>query len=314
MITVRGKEMLFIEAHTHIWKTIDGRRFDTLGNKALSNGRTQIGDEVHQFLPPEWQDLSSPIEVLDLYMEMLGFDKAVLLQTPCYGPQYEYVNAAMAANPGKYASVGIPNPQDRRSYLETARLCLGEYKYKGLKFESPDIPFSMTAPENAFVFETIQKYNAYCMVDLGWGDGPEDFPIADMATVVKRYPDLSFIFPHLGISRFWDPVEHKTNYPSLRRLLDMLETNKNIWFDLSGIPMLVSKFEEYPYPSMGRILRVVQEYGALDRVMWGSDYPTVLKACTYKQHVDCVTNHCDFISDADMEKILGLTAQKVWFS
>ena len=314
MIKLRGKDMLFIEAHTHIWDKLDGRRFDTMTNKPIRCGQTQIGDKVVQFLPPEWYDLRSPFEVYQLYEKRLGFDKAVLLQTPCYGPQYEYVNEVIAKHPGKYVTVGVPDPQDKNSYLETARLCLGEYKYKGLKFESPDIPFDMVAPENAFVFESILEYDAYCMIDLGWDNGPEDFPIDAMHTIVKRYQDLTFIFPHMGISHFWDPKEHNAGYPSLRRTLDMLALNKNIWFDLSGIPMLVSEFEEYPFPAVGRILKVAQEYNALDRVMWGSDYPTAMKASTYKQCVECVTNHCDFISDDDMEKIMGLTAEKVWFS
>lgn len=314
MITVRGKQMLFIEAHTHVWDKLHGRRFDTMKNEPLSCGQTRIGDKIYQFLPPEWNDLRSPFEVYQVYEKKLGFDKAVLLQTPCYGVQYEYINDIMKKYPGKYATVGVPNPQDKKSYLETARLCLGEYKYKGLKFESPDIPFDMVAPENAFVFDTIQEYNAYCMIDLGWDDGPEDFPIDDTQTIVKRYPDLTFVFPHLGISRFWDPGEGKSGYPSLRKMLDMLQWNNNIWFDLSGVPMLVSGFEEYPFPSMQKILRVAQEYNALDRVMWGSDYPTAMKASTYLQTIECVTKHCDFISDDDMEKILGKTAEKVWFS
>ena len=314
MITLRGKDMLFIEAHTHVWDNLDGRRFDTCTNKPIACGQTQIGDTVYQFLPPEWNDLRSPFEIYQVYEKMLGFDKAVMLQTPCYGPQYEYINAIMAKYPGKYATVGVPDPQNKQSYLETAKLCLGEYKYKGLKFECPDIPFDMLAPENAFVFETIRDYNAYCMIDMGWDDGPEDFPIAAMQEVVKRYSDLAFIFPHLGISRFWDIKEHQNNYPSLRKVLDMLAFNQNIWFDLSGIPMLVSKFEEYPCPSVGRILKVVKEYKALDRVMWGSDYPTCLKAATYKQLIDCVAKHCDFLTDDEMENIMGKTADKVWFS
>ncbi len=132
MITLRGKEMLFIEAHTHVWDKLDGRRFNNRPHTPLSCGLTKTDDgEIHRFLPPEWNDLRSPFEIYQSYEKTLGFDKAVLLQTPCYGPQYEYVNAIMAKHPGKYASVGVPNPQDKKSYLETARLCLGEYKYKG---------------------------------------------------------------------------------------------------------------------------------------------------------------------------------------
>lgn len=312
MINVRGKDMLFIEAHAHVWNNIHGRRLDTCRVTPLGYGRVAIDEEEIQFMPPEWADCSCTIDVLQTYEKLLGFDKAVILQTPCYGEQYEYINSILAAHPGRYVSVGIPNPQDKESYLQTAKLCLGDYKYKGLKFEAPDIPFDMAAPENSFVYEEIMKYNAYFVLDLGWGDGPHDFPIEDFLTVAARYPDLKIILPHLGISRLWDPAEHK-NYDSLKKTLSVLERNQNVWFDMSGINMMVDEFDEYPYPTIGNVLKEVQKQGAIDRVMWGTDMPTVLKTSTYKQNITMVTKHCDFLSDDEMENLLGKTAQKVWF-
>lgn len=314
MINVRGKDMLLIEAHCHCWETIHGRRLDTCSVVPLSDGRVKIGDEEVQFMPPEWKDCSCTIDVLQTYEMLLGIDKAVILQTPCYGEQYEYINSIIAKYPDKYRTVGIPNPQDKSSYLETASLCLGKYKYKGLKFEAPDIPFDMTASKNSFVFEEIMKYNAYFMIDLGWGDGPNDYPINDLLVVAKRYPDLKIILPHLGISRIWDPKEHVNNsFDSLKKTLSILEFNNNVWFDMSGIPMMVDAFDEYPYPSIQNVLKVVKEAGVIERVMWGTDMPTVLKTSTYEQNLTMVTKHCDFLNDLELENLLGKTAQKVWF-
>lgn len=313
MIHVRGKDMLLIEAHCHVWKKIHGRRLDTCSVTPLGCGRVAIGDKTIQFMPPEWEDCSCSIEVLQAYEKLLGFDKAVILQTPCYGEQYEYLNSILAKYPNKYATVGIPNPQDKDSYMQTAKLCLGEYGYKGLKFESPDIPFNMADPKNAFVFEEIMKYNRYFMLDLGWDDGPNDYPIDDLLTIAGRYPELKIILPHLGISRMWDPAEHK-NYESLKKTLSILERNNNVWFDMSGIPMMVDSFDEYPYPTIGKVLLEVKKQGAIDRVMWGTDMPTVLKTSTYLQNLTMVTKHCDFLTDDEMENLLGKTAQKVWFA
>lgn len=314
MIHLRRKDMLFVEAHGHVWNKLDGRRFDTKTNKAIGWGQTKIGDDTVQFMPPEFADCRAPIEVMNRYEQLLGFDKVVLLQTPCYGEQYDYINEIIAKNPEKYVSVGVPNPQNKVSYIETAKLCLGEYKYKGLKFESPDIPFDMVASENSFVFEEIMKYNAYFMIDLGWGNGEHDYPIDQLLEVARRYPEMKIMIPHLGISHLWDPKEHKEQkYDCLKKTLSILEYNKNVWFDLSGIPMLVDKFDEYPYPTFENVIKTVKQQGAINRLMWGSDAPTVLRSCTYRQHVTCFTNHCDFLTDEEVENVMGKTADKVWF-
>lgn len=312
MIHIGDKDCLFIEAHTHVWDKIHGTRFDGVPNIGLDCGKTKLGDEVIQFMPPSFKNSRSPFEVYETYMELSGVDKAVLLQTPCYGPQNEYINDIIAKNPGKFVTVGVPNPQDEKSYRETAKLCLGEYKYKGLKFEMPDIPFDLDARENAFVFETIQSYGAYCMIDLGWGKGPYDYPIEKMKTVVKRYPDLTFVFPHLGVSRLWDPAEYK-NFDALKNTLSMLELNENVWFDISGIPMMVEGFDEYPYPTIRSAIQTVKETVGMSHIMWGTDYPCVAKVCTYQQCIDYVLKHCDFLTCQELEDLFGNTAQKVWF-
>ena len=313
MIHVRGKDMLFIEAHGHVWEKLHGRRFDTETVVPVGNGRVRIGDEEIQFVPPEMTDCSCRIEVLQTYEKLLGFDKAVLLQTPCYGEQYEYINEIIRKNPEKYVTVGIPNPQIKESYLDMAKLCLEQYGYKGLKFESPDIPFDMLAEENQFVFEEIMKYDAFFMIDLGWGDGPHDFPIDELLEVAKRYPQLKIMLPHMGVSRLWDPKE-KGNLDSLKKTLSILNYNQNVYFDCSGIPMLATRAGEcYPWPLMTDVLKLAKAEGAIDRVMWGIDAPTVLVACTYRQHVDCVVDYCDFLTDDELEDLLGRTADKVWF-
>lgn len=313
MIHLRGKDMLFIEAHGHVWEKLHGRRLDQYKLVPLGYGRVQVGPDELQFLPPEMWDCTCRIEVMQTYEKLMGFDKVVLLQTPCYGEQYEYHNSIIAQHPDRYVTVGIPNPQDKASYLETAKLCLGRYKYKGLKFESPDIPFDMLAPENQFVFEELLKYNAFFMIDLGWGDGPNDYPIDDLLEVARRYPDLKIMLPHMGVSRLWDPEEAKT-LNSLKKTLSILERNQNVYFDCSGLPMLATRAgQEYPWPLMQDVLKTAKSCGAIDRVMWGTDAPTVLVACTYKQHLDCVVNYCDFLTDDELENLMGKTANRVWF-
>ena len=313
MINVRGKDMLFIEAHGHVWEKLHGIRFNYQPLVPLEDGRIRVGNFEEQFLPPETRDNTCKIEVMQSYEKIMGFDKVVLLQTPCYGEQYDYINKIIKDNPGKYVSIGIGTPQDKKMYKETAKKCIGEYGYKGLKFESPDIPFDMLADDKQFVFEELLKYNAYFMLDMGWGNGPDDFPIDQILEVARRYPTLKIILPHMGVSRLWDNAE-LGELNSLKKVLSILEYNENVYFDCSGIPMLAMRAgQDYPWPIMQDVLKTAKKMGAINRVMWGSDMPTVFKACTYKQHLDCVVKYSYFLSDNELENILGRTAELVWF-
>lgn len=117
----------------------------------------------------------------------------------------------------------------------------------------------------------------------------------------------------MGVSRLWDNAE-LGELNSLKKVLSILEYNENVYFDCSGIPMLAMRAgQDYPWPIMQDVLKTAKKMGAINRVMWGSDMPTVFKACTYKQHLDCVVKYSYFLSDNELENILGRTAELVWF-
>jgi len=66
--------------------------------------------------------------------------------------------------------------------------------------------------------------------------------------------------------------------------------------------------EEYPYPRVQEVIKVACEKASSDAIMWGSDYPSVLVSCTYKQTVKIVTEHCDFLSKGEKAKIMSENA------
>ena len=62
MIHVRGKDMLFIEAHGHVWQKLHGIRFNYHKLQSIGYGMIKIGGEEYLFVPPEMKDNSCPIE------------------------------------------------------------------------------------------------------------------------------------------------------------------------------------------------------------------------------------------------------------
>ena len=313
MIGIGDQKVLFIDAHAHVYERLKGQKFGGTPVEAMNCGRVKIGEEIVFWTDPAYFDLSSPIEVFLEHMNKNNMDKAVLLQTPCYGEQYDYIDAILEKYPGKFQTVGLADPRFREEFIRDTDIAVNQHGYFGIKIEVPDVPFIMDAQENEFVWETILRNDTYIVIDLGWGDGPYDFRIDQLANVLKKYPTIKTIIPHLGVSRLWDPNE-APNYDSLKRCLSLLEINRdNLWFDISGLPLLVRTFDEYPYPRIHDILKVVKQTIGIDKIMWGTDYPCVTEPCTYKQNFDMVDKHCEFLSQQDKISLFGANAQRVYF-
>ena len=71
------------------------------------------------------------------------------------------------------------------------------------------------------------------------------------------------------------------------------------------IPIFQGAVWEYPYVEARPIVREYYERLGPDRLVWGSDMPNVERNCTYRQSLDYLRVHCDFIPPADMARICG---------
>ena len=75
---------------------------------------------------------------------------------------------------------------------------------------------------------------------------------------------------------------------------------------------------EVPRPSLPAeaqplIRELYQKLGA-SKLLWGSDMPNVERSCTYRQTLTYLTHHCDFISEADLDQIVGGNAKHPSYS
>ncbi len=315
MLTVRGKKIPLIEAHCHVWEEFHGQRGGSTPLEMVGGGRVRENGVESQFLPPSYTDYSVKLEVLEGYMHWLGIDKALILQNPCYGDQREYVRDIVRNGAGKYKTFGMLDPREIDSLSTEMDLLLDEYECSGFKIEVPDVPFIMDAPEYDFMWRKIYERDVTIAIDLGFGSGPYDFNLERLRNVVKRYPNMKLMLPHMGISRLWDK-EQKYPFPHLIETLSLLEINKdNLYFDIAALPSIDDRTGgDYPYYYAQEIMRSIKSYCGMDRIMWGSDFPGILRRCTYKQSLEFVTRHCTFLTDDELTRLLGENALKFLFN
>lgn len=311
MITIKGKKMPLIEAHAHVWEELHGQRDGECQIIPLGYGKVKQGDNDFYLLTPENADLSNKVGVLEGYMDFHHVDKAVLIQNPCYGDQKEYVKSIVDNNPGKFVGIGMIEPRDLENLPKQIDELIQRYGFKGVKMEIPDTPFIMDAPEYDILWKKVEENNALVLIDLGWrGDTEFYFDIERFTNVVKRHPKMKTVLCHVGVCNLWDKNQ-KYPYPDLQKVLELFKINtENLWMDISAM----SHFDdEYPYPRSQEIFKLIVDTIGSEKLMWGSDFPTLLTELTYEQCITMFTQHADYLSVEDWENILYKTALNVYF-
>ncbi len=138
--------------------------------------------------------------------------------------------------------------------------------------------------------------------------------IEQLTRMLKRFPDVAGIIGHLGgnIKPPGDPGY--TDTPS--ELLSLLKL-PNVYFEV-GYVLAYESWEtwkenyEYPYPLHTQLVkRIYDEVGA-ERLLLGSDMPFTYRTCTYKQCIDLIRLHFDFLDKEEKELVLGGTAAKLF--
>ena len=125
---------------------------------------------------------------------------------------------------------------------------------------------------------------------------------ASLRKIAERFPSLPILCHHLAGLHVGDPA-----------LGDVLASAKapNIHIKLSGFAYCSRVNWDYPYADTHEIVRALYQAFGPTRMAWGSDYPVVRFFMTHKQSLEAFRTHCDFVTAADKEMILGGTMARL---
>ena len=85
----------------------------------------------------------------------------------------------------------------------------------------------------------------------------------------------------------------------------------NLMVKVSGFYYGSERPWEYPHSESLWVVRALYEALGPHRLCWGSDYPVVRRATTYRQAIEAFRTHCAFVVPADRDAILGGTLDAV---
>lgn len=125
---------------------------------------------------------------------------------------------------------------------------------------------------------------------------------SDLRAIAVRHPGLPVLCHHLGGVAVGDEQ-------GLGELLGSAVV-RNIYVKVSGFHYVCPQPWAYPWSDgLGHFRRIFERFGP-DRLCWGSDFPASTRHCTYRQALEVIRTHCDFLGPDERRLILGGTLQR----
>lgn len=299
-----------IDAHGHLVQYIAGTgaggelRFAGNGMAEYASG------ERFRILPEQFNSGVVTAEDMLKLMDDHGVEKMVLMQGNYMGFQNLYSLEAVKKYPKRFQSAASYDPfcrnkeQIRRHLFEELGFSIVKFEMStGSGLMSNHFTLPLDDPMMMEEFGYAAEHGLVCVTDIG-KCGSESWQIEALCNVIRKYPQMKFVVCHLlAVAAGYEE--------KLREGLQALAL-PNVWFDLAAVPHNCRP-DSYPFPCAARYLRIAIEMVGADRLMFGSDVPSVLPEESYEHLIGWISQSGEF-SEEEKEKILYENAMEVYFS
>ena len=305
-------------AGTYAW---DGLR-DDIDFRVGPHGRIEftIEGEDHyvQYMPVAMAEIESTPEFMITQMNAAGVDHCILQAGFTYGYMNDYNALAQRQYPGRFTGLFHVDEArvDQEFWMSETRRAIEKLGLTGLYYQLEHFSrydFDVWFDDRRFdgfwslieesrlpvVFEitAIPRYDRASCVEV----------FRRLAAMLDRYPNLSWVIgtaPPVGFFATdgrWDfPAEVERVYRHDNVLLEIC------------FPISWAGIWDYPFPEAQALLRDLRDKLGAEKLAWGSDMPNVERFCTYKQSLDYVRRHCDFLPSRERDLVLGGNLARVF--
>jgi predicted TIM-barrel fold metal-dependent hydrolase len=176
----------------------------------------------------------------------------------------------------------------------------------GIKVFPAFINMNLNDPQLMAIFGFVRKQKKLVMVGPDDSEKNPKTPSLESLVhqlneeVLNEFPDLRFQINHAGCL---DPL-----LPDAKIVFDMARNHGNVFLSTAFLGYNRDDEHEYPFPlQLKRLHRLYDEVG-IDKLMFATDWPWAEDCRKYVQDVDSIRRHCDFMSDEEKRRFLGLNA------
>jgi len=267
-------------------------------------------DYYVQYLPVGMQELVCPPELMLAQMTVAGVDHCVLQAGGGYGAMNDYNAFTQRQYPGKFT--GLLNVDeataDRAETLAEVARAADVLGLRGLYY-AQDMSrhgYARNVDHDDFrpFWDAIVARKLPVFIELG------SAPSYDRASYLANLAALDRLLARHPAHRFvlvmGPPVAHFAPNGTWEFPDDVLATYRrdNLLIEVM-FPITWGGVWDYPYPEAQALIREMRDRFGAGKLVWGSDMPNVERFCTYRQCVDYVRRHCNFLSAAEKDRILG---------
>jgi L-fuconolactonase len=270
---------MIIDTHLHVWSD-DFEQYPFADGKADREG--------------------APVELLNDTMSEAGVDRAVIVQPIHYLYDNRYVAECRRRFPGKFAAIGLVDRQAPDAPDQLQRL-VEEEGFSGLRIHTsrPDDPSEWAAPDQDRIWRRAEELGSTFIVH-----GPAAL-LPALEPIIARFPGVKVALDHIGGA----PTDEDPPYPVLSIVLG-LARYPNVYVKLS--PQAHKSKVPYPHEdTFPTFQRILDAFGPR-RLMWGTNFPGVMKGVGYFRALEMFRERMDFFSDEEKEWLFHRTAESLW--
>lgn len=261
-----------------------------------------------QFMPPSLADNSYSADALIAEMDYAGVDVALLQNDHFYGALNELFAEAVRRYPNRLlatAHIDECHADDPARIEELERAAAAGLR--GIFFHKRDFWELDTRPIDAPAFARFWDTVARLGLVVYWapgGDIAAGLPgyldeLRRWRRLVERRPELRAVLVG-GLREALLDAYPAALPEDAAALLESGHLLAELLF-----PISYGATDEYPYPRAVERVRELYERCGPQALVWGSDIPNVLRHCTYRQSLDYLHLHAEFIPPDEMALILG---------
>ena len=279
-------------------------------------------DYAKQVMPPSVSDMSYSAESLVAEMDYAGVDTALLHRTPYLGISNEFIAACVRQFPDRIQGLAYveewlmeDRPDDCIEKLGTAIDSLG---LSGLQFLTTSLRLygkneDFAGPGFRPFWDAVLAHHVPVFFTLsGWvGNRPAsqaetvEAYVAELRTLgrwMDRYLGVKVVLTH-GFN--WRIFMEGDRLSIPEAVFDAAPIENPDFSVQVMFPIALGKEWDYPMPQIRPTLQDLVGRLGVERLLWGTDIPMVMRYYTYRQNQDYIRSYCDFLSQDDMDLLFG---------